>query len=144
MGIIKTAVKLIITLTLSALVLCAICALPTRLLFLGGESYRFYLGDTSINCREVFTDGRLAPLTKLLLSDINGESATYESLDIDGFLQSVNGQVVFVEEIDGSVNYYCKADLPYSIELYGQEINLHICKKAESVTVASPIIFGGY
>lgn len=144
MGIIKTAVKLIITLTLSALVLCAICALPTRLLFDGGESYRFYLGDTSLNCKEVFAEGRFAPLTKLLLSGINGESATYESLDIDKFLQSVNGQVVFLEEIEDCINYYCKADLPYSIELYGEEINLHICEKAEGVTVASPIIFGGY
>ena len=48
------------------------------------------------------------------------------------------------EKLSGSVNYYCTADLPYSVELYGTEINLHICIKQSGVTVASPIIFGGY
>lgn len=144
MGIIKTALKLLITLSLSALVLCAITSLPCRLLFSGADSYRFYLGDTSINCKEVFADGREAPLTRLFLSNVNGESATYESLDIERFLKTVNGRVIFTEEVDGTINYYCKADLPYSVELYGEEINLHICLKNGGVTVASPIIFGGY
>ncbi|MGN0811897.1 MAG: hypothetical protein ACI4MQ_00095 [Candidatus Coproplasma sp.] len=144
MGRIKTAVKLLLTLTLSALVLCAICALPCRLLFFGGDSYRFYLGDTSLNCKEVFAEGERAPFTRLLLSNVNGESATYKSLDIERFLKNVGGRIIFTEEIDGAVNYYCKADLPYSVELYGEEINLHICLKEDNVTVASPIIFGGY
>lgn len=144
MGRIKTAVKLLATLTLSAIMLGIICALPNKLLFFGGESYRFYLGDTSKNCKEVFADGGTAPLTRLLLTGVNGESATYKSLDTQKFLESVGGRVIFTEEIDGTLNYYCKANLPYSIELYGEEINLHICVKEKGVTVASPIIFGGY
>lgn len=144
MGRIKTTIKLLTALTLSALVLCAICTLPNRLLFCGGESYRFYLGDSSLNCKEVFAEGNKAPLTRLLLLGVNGESATYASLDIEKFLKTVNGQVIFCEEVDGMINYYCKADLPYSIELYGEEINLHVCVKDGGVTVASPIIFGGY
>ncbi|MGN1061457.1 MAG: hypothetical protein ACI4QN_06970 [Candidatus Coproplasma sp.] len=140
----KTAIKLITTLALSALVLCAVTALPCRLLFYGGDSYRFYLGDTSLNCKEVFAEGNLAPLTRLLLTDVNGESAIYQSLNIDDFLKSVNGKVVFTEEVEGSINYYCQADLPYSINLYGEEINLHICVKKDVVAVGSPIIFGGY
>ncbi|MGN1372458.1 MAG: hypothetical protein ACI4VK_00250 [Candidatus Coproplasma sp.] len=144
MGIFKTTVKLLSALALSALVLCAICTLPNKLLFCGGDSYRFYLGDTSKNCKEVFADGEDAPLTRLLLHGVNGESATYSSLDVDGFISAVGGRIIFTEEIDGSVNYYCKADLPYSVELYGEMINLHICVKEDGVTVASPIIFGGY
>lgn len=118
--------------------------LPNRLVFKGGESYRFYLGDTSLSCREVFCDRASAPLLRLTLKDINGESATYSSLDLDGFLKSVGGEILFTETLEDSVNYYCKANLPYSVELYGKEINLHICVKADGVTVASPIIFGGY
>ena len=141
---VKRVATLFLTIALSTLVLCAICALPNRLLFSGGDSYRFYLGDTSLNCKEVFADGDKAQLTKLLLSDINGESATYHSLDIQKFLKTVGGKVIFSEEVDGCINYYCKANLPYSITLYGKEINLHICIKDDGVTVASPIIFGGY
>ena len=65
-------------------------------------------------------------------------------LDIDGFLSEVNGEIVFCEELSDSVNYYCTADLPYSVELYGREINLHICVRDDGVAVGSPIIFGGY
>lgn len=144
MGIIRMTFKLLITLILSALVLGAICTLPNKLLFCNADSYRFYLGDTSLNCKEVFADGQTAPLTRLLLSNVNGESATYKSLDVEEFLKSVDGRIIFTEEVDGTVNYYCKADLPYSVTLYGEEINLHICLKEGGVTVASPIIFGGY
>ena len=47
------------------------------------------------------------------------------------FLQSVNGEIVFIETLSDSVNYYCKADFPYSVTLYGKEINLHICVKKD-------------
>lgn len=144
MGRVKTVATLLLTIALSALVLCAIYTLPNRLLFSGGDSYRFYLGDTSLNCKEVFADGDNAQLTRLTLSNVNGESATYQSLDIKKFLKTVDGKVMFKEEVDGCVNYYCKANLPYSVSLYGEKINLHICIKEEGVTVASPIIFGGY
>ena len=63
---------------------------------------------------------------------------------MDGFLRKVGGEIVFVEELSDSVNYYCRADLPYSVNLYGEEINLHICVKQSGVKIASPIIFGGY
>lgn len=144
MGRIKAAAILITTFALALLTAATLVVLPQRLLFRGGESYRFYLGDTSVSCREVFADGDIAPLTRLTLNGVNGESAVYPSLDIDAFLDGVGGEIIFKEELSDSVNYYCKADLPYSVTLYGEEINLHICVKDGSVTVASPIIFGGY
>ncbi len=144
MGRKKAAAMDITTLALALLTVAAIVILPQRLLFYGGESYRFYLGDTSKDCREVYSDGNSAPLTRLTLKDVNGESAVYPELDIPAFLEKVDGEILFTEELADSVNYYCKANLPYSVTLYGQEINLHICVKESSVTVASPIIFGGY
>lgn len=144
MGRYKTAATLLITLAFAFITLFAVAALPYRLTFRGGESYRFYLGDTSLNCKEVFADGSSAPVTRLFLSGVNGESASYKSLDIEKFLKEVDGEIVFYEEVEGTQNYYCKASLPYSIELYGEEINLHICVKEGGVTVGSPIIFGGY
>lgn len=128
----------------AAILFVCIIALPDRLLFKDGDSYSFYLGDTSKNCRVVTADSSSAASTRLFINNVCGESATYKSLDVNDFLKRVGGEVIFSEEIDGSVNYYCSAPLPYSVNLYGKEINLHVCVKADGVTVASPIIFGGY
>lgn len=144
MGRIKAAATLLSTIALALFLTAALAVLPQRLLFRGGDSYRFYLGDTSADCEEVFADGGLAPLTRLTLKNVNGESAVYDTLDIEAFLNAVGGEIVFTEELSDSVNYYCRVDMPYSVTLYGEEINLHICVKDGSVTVASPIIFGGY
>ena len=134
----------LLTLTVFAGVLLAIFTIcGAKVCFDGGESYSFFCGDTSKNCREVRADGNAA-LTKLTLSDVCGECAEYTEFDFESYLKSVNGEVIFVETLSDSVNYYCKADLPYSVTLYGEEINLHVCIKADRVKVASPIIFGGY
>lgn len=135
---------LIATILAAALILCLVAALPDRLVFKGGDSYTFYVGNTSKNCKVVTCSAADAGITRLSLRGVCGESATFKSLDIDGFLSGVNGEIMFTEELDDSVNYYCKADLPYSVTLYDTTINLHICVRQEGITVASPIIFGGY
>ena len=124
---------------------CAACltAFNSNTCFAEGESYTFFCGDTSRDCRIVTVESGAA-LKKLTLRDINGESTTYAELDIDSFLSRVGGRILFCEKLCDSTNYYCSADLPYSVYLYGQEINLHICVKEGGVTVASPIVFGGY
>lgn len=128
----------------AAATLFALTLLQKRLLFSGAESYRFYVGNTSADCREVFASPTEAPLTRVFLQDVNGECATYKTLDLESFLESVDGEILFCEQNVSGANYYCKADLPYSATLYGQTVNLHICVKEDGVTVASPIIFGGY
>lgn len=121
-----------------------LAALPDRLVFKGGDRYTFFVGNTSKNCRVVSCSAPEAGFTRLTLQNVCGESATFSSLDIGEFLSGVNGEILFTEELEDSVNYYCKADLPYSAILYDTEINLHVCVRGDSVTVASPIIFGGY
>ncbi len=131
--------------TIAAGVLVAVFAIcQAHLCFDGGQSYTFFVGNTSKDCREVKTDGN-ALLKKLTLSSVCGECAEYpSSFDYKEYLKKVNGEIIFTEELSDSVNYYCKADLPYSVKLYGEKINLHICVKKDSVMLASPIIFGGY
>lgn len=134
----------LLALTIAAGVLIAVIVIcEARVCFKNGDSYTFFVGDTSKNCREVRISDNAA-LKKLTLSDICGECAEYSELDIESYLNSVNGEIVFAETLSDSVNYYCKADLPYSVKLYGEEINLHICVKNNGVKVGSPIIFGGY
>ena len=100
--------------------------LSSRLCFNGGENYTFFCGDSSKNCREVTVKSNAA-LKRLTLKDVCGESTVYREFDLTEYLESVNGVVVFTEELSDSVNYYCKADLPYSVTLSGEEINLHVC-----------------
>lgn len=136
-------VKLLAVTLLAGVVIAAIAILPSRICFSGAESYTFFCGDTSKNCREISTAGNADGL-KLVLDGVCGECAVYDELDVAAFLKSVNGKIKFTETLSDSVNYYCSADLPYKVTLYGEEINLHICVKTETITVASPIIFGGY
>ena len=140
----KRTVTLLIVAAAALAFFALLTALPDRLAFSGGDSYVFYVGNTSKNCRMVTCTAQDAGVTRLTLSQVCGESATFSTFDKEEFLASVNGEILFVEELSDSVNYYCKADLPYSVNLYGEQINLHICVKQEGVTVASPIIFGGY
>jgi hypothetical protein len=137
------ALKIWGCLLLSGMIFLTFILLPQNLVFESGESYTFYVGNTSKDC-QVISSKTLPSLTKLTLKNICGESTHFSQLELNEFLQSVNGQIIFTETLSDSVNYYCKASLPYSVELYGQEINLHVCVKDDGVTVASPIIFGGY
>lgn len=136
-------IKTFAILLLAAAACIAAAALPARLCFTQGESYTFFCGNSSADCKIVTSDSNAA-LYRLTLKNICGESTVYPALDIQSFLSEVNGEILFIEELCDSVNYYCTADLPYTVMLYGEQINLHICVKANGVTVASPIIFGGY
>lgn len=135
-----------VTLTLLAAlaVVLSLIALPKRLAFDAGENYVFYLGDTSKDCRTVYASARTAPTLRLALNGINGESTSYRTLDAEEFIGSLGGEIVFTEELSDSFNYYCRAPLPYRVIICGEEINLHVCVKEDGVTVASPVIFGGY
>jgi len=144
MGRLKAFLAVTLATVVASATLFALTLLQKRLLFSGAESYRFYLGNTSADCREVFASPTEAPLMRVFLKEVNGECATYSSLDIEQFLEEVDGEILFWEENSGGTSYYCKADLPYSTALYGKTVNLHICVKESGVTVASPIIFGGY
>lgn len=137
------AIKLLILALMSASILAGVGLLPDRLCFEGGEKYTFYCGTSSSDCKIVVADQN-AEIQKLLLKEVCGESCRYDSLDLESFLKRYGGEVVFVEELSDSVNYYCKADLPYSVILRGKEINLHVCVRSEFTVAGSPIIFGGY
>lgn len=135
--------KISITALCAVAVILALILLPARLCFSGGEDYTFYCGTSSADCREVTVKNNPS-LARLGLRRVCGEATVYEDFDLDRFLTDVGGKIVFVEKLSDSMNYYCTADLPYSVNLYGAEINLHICVRNEFTKVASPIIFGGY
>lgn len=135
--------KLFIVTIAAGAFIAALALLPNNTCFKNAEKYTFFCGDGSKNCREISCGGNAA-LTRITLHDVCGECAFYSELDVDEFLKSTDGEIIFTEELSDSVNYYCRANLPYKVTLYGEEINLHICVKHTGVKVASPIIFGGY
>lgn len=131
-------------LTISAVfVLAAVAFMPQDLCFESGGTYTFYCGTSSADCK-VVTVKSFEKAQKLCLKNVCGESTEYEDFDLESFLESVGGKVVFEEKFSDGVNYYCTANLPYSVELYNRKINLHIAVKGNAARVASPIIFGGY
>ena len=83
---------------------CAACltAFNSNTCFAEGESYTFFCGDTSRDCRIITVESGAA-LKKLTLRGINGESTAYPELDIAEFLDEVNGQIIFTEELTDSV-----------------------------------------
>ena len=136
--------RILMTPVLAVCIVAAFACLPSRLCFEGGRDYTFYCGTSSSDCREIRAKSNAA-LTRLTLSSVCGEAVTFEAstFDLDKFLLSVKGEIVFKEELSDSVNYYCTADLPYSVNLYQSEINLHVCVRKEGVKVASPIFSAG-
>lgn len=120
-----------------------IAFLPQNLCFESGGAYTFYCGTSSADCK-VVTVQSFAAAKKLALKDVCGESTDYENFDLESFLKSVDGKVVIKEEFSDGVNYYCTANLPYSVDVYGKKINLHVAVRGDTARVASPIIFGGY
>lgn len=137
------ALKLLITTLLCFAAVSAIAVLPAKLCFENAENYTFFCGTSSADCKEVSANEN-AQGTRLLLSEVCGEAAEFSNFDLQSFLKSVNGKIIFTEELSDSVNYYCTADLPYSVNLNGKKINLHICVRGNSAKAASPIIFGGF
>jgi len=136
-------VKLITVLLACGLVFAAVAVFPEKLCFDGGNEYTFYCGTSSADCQEV-TVKRNAEIARLCLKEVCGEATVYRSFDLQSFLKKTGASIVAVEELSDSVNYYCTANLPYSVNLYGTEINLHISMRGDTAKVASPIIFGGY
>ncbi len=135
--------KLLSVTVAGAAFLAMLAVLQARLCFDYGDAYTFFTGDTSKNCNQVTLTENIER-ERLKLTGVCGECATYTQFDFENYLKTVNGEIVFCEKLSDSVNYYCKADLPYSVELYGKTINLHVCIRKDGVKVASPIIFGGY
>ena len=139
----RKAVKLAFITVCTLFIVCALWLFPQRLCFADGSAYTFYCGTSSKDCKTVTVSGNAA-VERLCLKNVCGESAVYENFDLESFLARFDGEIVFVEELSDSVNYYCKANLPYSVNLYGEEINLHVSVRGDTARAASPIIFGGY
>lgn len=136
-------IKLSLTAVAAALIIFSITAIPKKICFDGGYNYVFYCGTSSADCKVVRANDN-AKLTRIFLSGVCGEGAEYREFDMQKFLSSVNGEIMFSESAAGITNYYCTADLPYSTILDGTQINLHIAVCGDTVKVGSPIIFGGY
>ncbi len=135
--------KVIITFISAILLITAISVFPQRLCFKQGENYTFYCGTSSSDCKEVTVTDNAAK-ERLFLKNVCGESTVYNEIDIQDFLNSVNGEILFTEKLSDSVNYYCSANLPYSVNINGKTVNLHISVRGNATKVASPIIFGGF
>ena len=127
--------------------LCGACAFFLYLLcnspaFEAGESYTFYLGKSS-SAQAVFSE--TPSLDKLLLSEVQGESAVYSGNVYEQLKTRYRAKLLFTEEAAGVINYYLFSPLLGSgVELGGKIVNLHVAVSAEQTAAGTPVIFGGF
>lgn len=127
--------------------LLAACALFLYLLyrspaFAEGESYTFYLGESS-SARAV--PSRSPVLDKLILGGVKGESVVYDGERYEELRSRYRATLLFREDLDGVTNYYLYSPLLGDpLLLNGCSVNLHIAVRGGKTAAGTPVIFGGY
>ena len=132
---------------IGGVVLAFLCVLIVFALFFSpvferGESYEFYMG---ANSSSLTVRSKNPALDKLLLPSVAGESVRYRGDRKDALLKKFRAEVLFEEEVDGVVNYYCHSPLlKKGVLLNGYTVNLHIALSKEQTAAGTPLIFGGF
>ncbi|MBE5753653.1 MAG: hypothetical protein E7343_06310 [Clostridiales bacterium] len=128
-----------------ALFVCGVILLPVCLLsfsvfpFEREKEYYLYSFSSQAN---IVTDP-----TPLDLLFVTGESARIktEEANLDELLSFYDAKVLFTENLDGAVSYYCYSPkLKSPVVLDGKSVNLHIIVKDKEIVLGSPVVFGGY
>ncbi len=95
---------------------------------------------------------RKSAITASELAFVKGESVEYLLVSrADGdelareILETLGGELLFVENVCGVKSYYAYAPTLYrAVGVKGRKVNLHIAVKTDGIAVGSPLIFGGY
>ena len=137
-------------LTVFALFICAVLALgfyvkrAVRFEDLEGER-AFYLDSAS---SQGLMQGEISFLD---FPRLRGESVRFplETKTADETLRNIvekyAATVLFTEEIDGTVSYYCyTAQWSDCVTVQGKKVNLHVALSTKQCVVGAPIIFGGF
>ncbi len=136
--------KLFVCLFLCGAVVAFCFALGGGTAFAEGETYTFYCGGASSSA-QIVTCEKNAGLVKLFLCDVRGESTVYQNADVAALEQEYRATLLWQEECAGVVSrYYSSPCFSQSVYIGGQEVNLHIAVRGDTVCVGTPLIFGGY
>ena len=107
------------------------------------DSVTLYLGNNSSICEIISIDN--GDYHKY--SNIRGESIRLEltNFDLDAFIKKYTAQILFIEQIEQGVNYYCYSPkMKYRRLIDGFIINLHVFVGNECVSIGTPMIFGSF
>ncbi len=137
--------KLIYALFCAVTVFCTAFTLFFQPLALSsyGEAITVYTKSASSNAEIITTK----PSSVLFFNDVRGESVVVDSnrFNAKQILDSYGATVRFSEVVDGVTSYYAYTDkLPYSQNICGYTVNLHVAVCGERTVIGTPIIFGGY
>lgn len=128
-----------------ALFICGVILLPVCLLsfspFPFEQEKEYYLYSLSSQANIVNEPA----LLDLLF--VTGESARIktEEINLEELLSNYGANVLFTENVDGALSYYCYSPkLKSPVVLDGKSVNLHIIVKDKEVVLGSPVVFGGY
>ncbi len=119
--------------------ICFAYLVNARPIFLdyGGE-YEIYFLNGSFTAPQK-TNSKILPL------GVKGEACTIYDKTAEELFSDFNADVIFIEEIDGGINYYgYSPKIRYTQSINGKIVNLHVFVGKEKIKVGTPIIFGSY
>ena len=74
-----------------------------------------------------------------------GESTTLSIEETKALFESLSAKVMFIEEVEGTKNYYCYTNsLKNGVVLKNEKVNLHFSLSNGKITVGTPLIFGSF
>lgn len=132
-----------VLLTVAALACgCFFYVLLCSPVFPEGESYTFYLGDSS-SARAVLSETPL--FDRLTLGNVRGESVVYAGERYEELKDRYRAELRFTEKVGNVTNYYLYSPaMKESVVLNGVRVNLHIAVGEEKTVAGTPLIFGGF
>ena len=131
-------------LMLACALLVCVCAFVRTLQISAFEGFQgertFYLHSASSQAQIKRT------LSLSDFDDIKGESITLnEKIDLESVLKKYDAYIVMEETCGETTSYYCYSPRFFrGVTLGGKRVNLHIAIGAETTTLGTPIIFGGF
>ncbi len=135
------SIRLFFIMILSIICVYAINRKPT---FIGySNEFTLYVQSNSSNC--VFR--RVNSFGYLFNVNVFGESCKVEksAFILDDFLDKFSAQIVLVEEVDGLTSYYAYSkDIRYLQVINGKKVNLHVAVGENTVTLATPVVYGSF
>lgn len=116
------------------------------LLFAHLQSNGLFFGETAKIVKGEKSSGEFYSLKNLPFHQKTGIYKTYDSnCNYVEVIKKYDAKLMFIESVDGVTSYYFYSKkLPFKEVVKNKKVNLQIAITKETITIGSPIIYGGY
>ena len=109
-------------------------------------NYDLYVGTASSQCKIVPVEKELYERGDYDRTGVTGVSVSNVDADfVKKEIEKLNAKLVFTEHTQGVViKYYYSTKISAYKRVNGKKVNLQTAERADSYTIGSPLIFGGF